>query len=108
MISNVSTEDKLTVLQAHIGPIMDALGALAKDKTLSADDVVEVFAMGVAAILENDSHLTGARACKLASQQMGELIRQRLKDFRALSEVAGSSVLTLMRTGVPIGAYAQG
>ena len=76
MQGNVSTEDKLNVLQAHIGPMMNELGALAKDRQLTADDVVELFAMGIAAIHDNDSELTAPRHFRLAGEAAGKIVEQ--------------------------------
>ena len=107
MQSNVSIEDKLSVLQAHYRPIMDELGALAVGNDVTADDVIELFAMGIAAIIDNDSHLTTPRHLRQAAESAGKLIEQRSKDFRALNSTTGVSVFRLLLSDYPIGNAVQ-
>jgi uncharacterized protein (UPF0147 family) len=103
MKSNVSIADKLNVLQAHIGPMMDALGTMAKGNDLTADDLVEFFAMGIAAVIDNDTNVRSPRDIRKASEASTKLIEQRARDFRALHEATGISALDILCPSYPLG-----
>ncbi len=103
MQSNVSIEDKLTVLQAHIGPILDELGTMAEGNELTADDIVEFFAMGIAAVIDNDTNFKTPRDLRKAADSTAIVIERRARDFRALSEATGVSALDILCSSYPIG-----
>lgn len=103
MQQNVSTEDKLSVLQAHVGQIMEQLGTMADGNDLTADDLVEFFAMGIAAVIDNDTNFKSPRDLRKASEAAAKVIEQRAKDFRALNDATGVSTLDILLSTYPIG-----
>ena len=102
MQSNVSIEDKLTVLQAHFPAIMDELGALADGNDLTADDIVEFFALGIAAAIDNDTNFKSPRDIRRAAEACAKLIDRRARDFRTLNEAAGVSSFEILLSEYPI------
>lgn len=102
MESNVSLEDKLTLLQQELRPIMRALGALAAPGDFTGDDLAELFALGIAAVIDHDTDLKTARDIREAAIRAGKLVEHRAKEFRKLSEKSGISVLDFLRSDIPI------
>ena len=102
MQSNVSVEDKLAVLQAHFPAIMEELTNLAKGNDLTADDIIEFFALGIAAVIDNDTNFKSPREMRRAAEACAKLIDRRARDFRTLNEAAGFSSLEILLSPYPI------
>ena len=93
---NIETMDKVAVLKVVINPVMDQLAAMVPEgQEVSADDLVDFFSLGIAAILDNDSPLRTPRDLRLGSETAAKLIERRAKEFRAMQDQAGASWLSV-------------
>lgn len=88
---NIDTMDKVTLLKVVLRPIMDQLGVLADNNNVDADDVVDLFAMGIAAIIDNDTSLRTPAQLESAVQDAAALISRRTNEFRTMQDQAGMS-----------------
>jgi hypothetical protein len=92
---NVKTEYKAQVLGMLYPQLFDALARGAEGGEVTADDIIDFFGMGIAAILDNDSHLTTPRHLRIGADTAAVRIEERAMEFRAMQEAAGVSWLSL-------------
>ena len=89
----VSVEHKMEILEALLPAMFDSLADRAPEGEATADDVVDLLTMGLAAILDNDSHLKTPRDFRIWSEHIAKRTEARAKEFRVLQEKAGVSWL---------------
>ncbi len=81
----VADEDKLPIA-AHIVPaIMQTLASMSDDNVATADDVLDVLAICIASIMENDTHITTPKHTRQALETIDTFIKRwarRLRDER--------------------------
>ena len=92
---NVKTDYKVQVLGMLYPQLFSALAAGAEDGDVTADDIIDFFGMGIAAILDNDSYLKTLRDLQHGATTAALRIEQRAKEFRAMQDQAGISWLSL-------------
>lgn len=92
---NVSTDYKAEVLGMLYPQLLSALAAGAKDGDVTGDDMVDFFALAIAAFIDHDTNLTTPKHLRLAADTAAIRIEQRAKEFRAMQKEAGISWLTL-------------
>jgi hypothetical protein len=92
---NVSTDYKAEVLGMLYPQLLAALAAGAEDGDVTGDDMVDFFALAIAAFIDHDTNLTTAKHLRLAADTAAIRIEQRAKEFREMQKEAGISWLTL-------------
>jgi 20S proteasome alpha/beta subunit len=90
----VPADAKLQLLGSTMGLIMDSLASHTPGE-LTADDILDFFAIGMAAVIDNDTHLTTPRDVRIASETAGKRVEQWTKELRKLQVEAGESFLSL-------------
>lgn len=100
---NVSVEEKLSILSSVMNPVAQALAEASEGNELSADDLIDYFVLGAAAVIDNDSHLTTPGHLRHAVEVVGKRLSDRVKLLRQHQEEAGTSVLSEMMTGATPG-----
>ena len=99
---NVPVEVKLAALQEIMKLVLDTLGGCAEGGDLTADDIIDFFAIGIASVIDNDTHLTTPSDLRKAAQVVTKTVEGRVKELRALQEQVGSSFLSLVIAGTPL------
>lgn len=100
----VSVEEKPSILSSRKNPVAQALADASDGNELSADDLIDFFALGAAAIIDNDSHLTTPGHLRHAVEAVSKRISEQVKLLRLHRAEAGTSVLAEMMTGAaPVG-----
>jgi len=94
MNMKVPSDYKLQILGVVLESLMPSLAAASDGAEVSADDVLGVFALGIAAVLDNDTNLRTPRDLRLGAETAAKLIERRAKEFRAMQEQAGMSWLS--------------
>lgn len=93
---------KLDAMQEILLPVLDMLGKNAEDGDLTADDIIDFFAIGIAAVIDNDTNLTTPGDLRKAAQVATKMIEGRVKELRALQAQEGQSFLDLVISGTPM------
>lgn len=89
----VSSEYKMEILDALLPALFDSLADGAPGGEATADDVVDLFTMGLAAILDNDSHLKTPRDFRIWSERIAKRTETWAREFRVVQEKTGVSWL---------------
>lgn len=89
----MTTERKIRLVQVLMPMVLDHLASEAGHNDLSADDVVDVLAIGIAAIFERDAKFTTCDDLYLASDVAGKLIAKRAMELRAAGRKVGENWL---------------
>lgn len=92
---NVTTEYKAEVLGMLYPQLLSTLAAGAQGGDVTGDDMIDFFALAIAAFIDHDTNLTTAKHLRLAADTAAIRIEQRAKEFRAMQKEAGISWLTL-------------
>jgi hypothetical protein len=92
---NVTTEYKTQVLGMLYPQLFEALAGGAEDGNVTADDIMDFFGLGIAAVLDNDSHLKTESQLQHGVLTAALRIEQRTKEFRTMQNQAGVSWLSL-------------
>ncbi len=95
----VSVEEKLSILSSVMNPVAEALAVASDGNALSADDLIDFFALALAAVIDNDSHLTTPGHLRHAVDAVSKRLGERVKLLRQHQDEAGTSVLAEMMTG---------
>lgn len=97
-LMKIALEKKVAVLSSVMKPIMDLLAAELPegDDDLTGDDILDFFALGVAALIDNDSLLTTPRDLRLAVETARKHVDRHVKELRAAHDESGVSLLALM------------
>lgn len=106
---NIEAMDKVAILKVVLNLIMNQLAAMVPEgQVVEAGDLLDFFALGVAAILDNDTHLRTPRDLRLGAETAAKLIERHAKDFRAMKEQAGIKWLEIAMAprGIESAAYA--
>jgi hypothetical protein len=64
--TNVQLKAKAEIMQAMWTPLMNAMANQTPDDDVTGDDLLEFFALGMAMVLDNDTHITTPRQERLA------------------------------------------
>lgn len=88
---NVPTEYKSTMLTSFVPAVCHTLVAGAENGDATADDIIDFFAMAIASVLDNDSHLTSPRHLRIAAETAAKHIERRAREFRAMQTAMGTS-----------------
>jgi hypothetical protein len=86
-----SYEDKLELVRKLVVQTADGLAEKAPDGQLTADDMVDVWAMTLGALVANDSNLKTPRDFRLASETIAGRINKHAKEFRNLQDEEGGA-----------------
>lgn len=101
---NVSIEEKLSILSSVMSPVAQALADASDNNELSADDLIDFFALGAAAVIDNDSYLTTPGHLRQAVDAVSKRIAEKVKLLRLHQAETGTSVLAEMMAGaIPAG-----
>lgn len=94
----IETEQKATVLNWLLELIMDSLAKQLDDEDdeLTGDDLLDFFALGIAAIIDNDTLLTTPRDRRLAVETARKHIERNVKELRTAHDESGVSLLSLI------------
>jgi hypothetical protein len=102
-IMKVADDEKVLLYREAMPALMQHIAALAPDGELSADDLVDFFAMSIASILDNDSHLKTPQDLRKGAEVATKHI---IRWTRWLREVQAETGISLLAT--TIGARASG
>ena len=97
---NVTTDYKAQVLGILYPQLLSALAAGAQGGDVTGDDMVDFFALAIAAFIDHDTNLTTPKHLRLAADTAAIRIEQRAKEFRAMQRQAGISWLAVILAGV--------
>ena len=79
----IAADRKCEILGATINTIISALaGGIPEGEAVTADDAIDYFVMGIAAIMDNDTDLTTPLMRKKALKAIGQLLEKRHREFR--------------------------
>jgi hypothetical protein len=92
---SVTTEYKAAVLGMLYPQLLSTLAAGAQGGDVTGDDMIDFFALAIAAFIDHDTNLTTAKHLRLAADTAAIHIERRAKEFRAMQKEAGISWLTL-------------
>lgn len=95
---HVSEDDKIALIRALMPQLFDALQAAAGPEGFTGDDVIDVFALGMGLIIENDTNLTAPSHFRAAAESAKVHITRHVNALRR-SRGEGASTLDLILRG---------
>lgn len=76
-------DDAKKAIAAHMVPgVMQALRDVSVDQVATADDILDVLAFCIAAVLENDTHITTPKHTKQAMETIETFVKRRARQLR--------------------------
>ncbi len=95
-VLNVTIDQKVEIMHVMFDPIMGALGAMSPENQVSADDLIDFFALGIAMILDNDTNLKTQQHIRLGAITATKMIDTRAKQLRESRDETGMSLLAII------------
>jgi len=95
----VPIDYKMQMMLTMMPTVFDALAGGAEDGDVTADDVVDFFAMSVAAIIDNDTRLKTPRDLRMGAETVAKRMEGWAKEFRKGQDETGVSWLTVAMAG---------
>lgn len=92
---HVSDDDKIALIKALMPQLFDALQDAAGPEGFTGDDVIDVFALGMGLIIENDTNLTAPSHFRAAAESAKVHITRHVNALRQ-SRGDGPSTLDLI------------
>lgn len=96
----ISLEEKVRMLASYVPQAIAHMNEQL-DGDLSADDIIDLFAVAAALVIDNDDHVKTPRDFRLAGETVGTLAAQRARELREAQELQGSSMLAAMLGQAP-------
>ncbi|WP_380871771.1 hypothetical protein ACFB49_27270 [Sphingomonas sp. DBB INV C78] len=87
-------EEQIEILSVLIDPIMQALGACSEAAEVTADDLLDLFALATATVIENDRHLKTDAELSLGVATAAQRIDGHVRALRIEHELTGVSKFT--------------
>ncbi|UYY57103.1 hypothetical protein [Sphingomonas sp. S2-65] len=104
-----SYEDKFELVRKLVVQTADGLAEKAPGRKLTADDMVDVWAMALGALVANDSNLKTPRDFRLTAETVAAHINKHAKEFRKLQdEEGGASTFQLFLASAQLERPARG
>ncbi|WP_066721979.1 hypothetical protein [Sphingomonas pituitosa] len=82
----VSDADKLAIASHVVPAIMESFRAMSAEGVVTADDVIDTLSLGIATMLENDTHIRTPEDTEAAMQSVETFVNRwarRLRDGRS-------------------------
>jgi hypothetical protein len=95
-VLNVTIDQKVEIMHVMFDPILGALRGMAPEKNVSADDIIDFFALGIAMILDNDTNLTTPELLRLGAISATKMIDTRANQLRESRDETGMSLLAII------------
>ena len=95
-VLNVTIDQKVEIMHVMFDPIMGALGAMSSGNDVSADDIIDFFALGIAMVLDNDTNLKTPQLLRLGAITATKMIDTRARQLRESRDESGMSLLAII------------
>lgn len=76
---SVIDEDKAVIIRGMVPEALAALNVYAGPEGVTADDIIDLFAIAIALVIENDSHLTAPSHVREAAESAKNHILRRVR-----------------------------
>lgn len=90
---NAKDHEKMGACLAIMPLVFDTLQSYNPGKEISADDIIDFHALCIAAILENDTHITTPKQTKDALLTVTTFVKRWVRTLRGLRDPDGASFL---------------
>ncbi|MGH6782482.1 MAG: hypothetical protein ACREB5_10310 [Sphingomonadaceae bacterium] len=89
-----TSNDQVEILSVLMDPVMQALGNCSKDGEVSSDDILDLFALAIATVIDNDSHLKTPGDLRQGVATAAQRIEEHVRALRVAHELSGISTFT--------------
>jgi hypothetical protein len=91
----VTDQAKIDLFQEVMPMVMQYLAANSPDRALIADDIIDFFALSIAAVIENDTDLTTPQQQRKGVEAAGKHIAHWVRLLKLDHESRGASLLAM-------------
>jgi hypothetical protein len=97
----ITLENKIELLREVVDPILAGMAGFLSNGRLDAEDVVDFFALAVAAVMDHNDRLVTPQQRRLAGEFAAKRVQDHLRTLKGYREETGGGLLADILRGRP-------